>query len=137
MTTTKGKAVRPARLLRAPLEARIRRQLPHLGLAEAADLARIVATLVGAFQPERIYVFGSQARGTPTWHSDVDLLVIVPDAGEFPHHLEQAAYRAIGHHLLPLELIFMSRDEFARRAEVVSSLPATVLREGHVLYAAA
>ena len=136
MTTT-SKSAKPAQLLPAPLEAHIRRELPHLDLAEAADLARIVATLVGVFQPERIYVFGSQARGTPTWHSDVDLLVVVPDAGEFPHHLEQAAYRAVGHHLLPLEIIFMSRDEFAWRAEVVSSLPATVLREGRTLYAAA
>ncbi len=121
----------------ALLKARIRRELPHLGQDDTADLARIVATLVSTFQPERIYVFGSQARGTPTRHSDVDLLVVVPDAGEFPHHLEQAAYRAIGHHRLPLEIIFMSHDEFARRAEAVASLPATVLREGRVLYAAA
>jgi predicted nucleotidyltransferase len=129
--------LKPAGASQAPLEARIRRELPHLGEPEAADLARIVATLVSTFQPERIYVFGSQARGAPTWHSDIDLLVVVPDAGEFPHHLEQAAYRAIGHHRLPIEIIFMSRDEFTRRAEAVASLPATVLREGRVLYAAA
>src|SRR5438874_699899 len=126
MTTT-SKLAKPAQLLPTSLEAHIRRELPHLDLPEAADLARIVAALVRIFEPEHIYVFGSQARGTPTWHSDVDLLVVVPDAGEFPHHLEQAAYRAVGHHLLPLEIIFMSRDEFAWRAEVVSSLPATVL----------
>jgi predicted nucleotidyltransferase len=137
MNTAAGHVTKPVGLLQAPLEACIQRELPHLNLAEVADLARIVSTLVRTFQPERIYVFGSQARGTPTWHSDVDLLVVVPDAGEFPHHLEQAAYRAIGHHLLPLEIVFMSRDEFAWRAEVVSSLPATVLREGRTLYAAA
>jgi predicted nucleotidyltransferase len=137
MHTAEEQVTEPVGLLHAPLEACIRRELPHLNLAEVADLARIVATLVRKFGPERIYVFGSQARGTSTWHSDVDLLVIVPDAGEFPHHLEQAAYRAIGHHLLPLEIIFMSGDEFAWRAEVVSSLPATVLREGRTLYAAA
>ena len=119
------------------IEPRVRRLLPHLSDEEAADLARVIRTLIREFRPENVYVFGSQARGNPTEHSDVDLLVVVPDAGEYPHHLAQAAYRALGHRLVSVELVFMSRDEFDWRAEVVSSLPATVLREGHVLYAAA
>jgi predicted nucleotidyltransferase len=119
------------------IEPRVRRLLPHLSDEEAADLARVVRTLVREFRPENVYVFGSQARGKPTEHSDVDLLVVVSDAGEYPHHLAQAGYRALGHRLLSIELVFMSRDEFDWRAEVVSSLAATVLREGHVLYAAA
>lgn len=72
-----------------------------------------------------------------TWHSDVDLLIGVEDAGEYPHHLAQAAYAAIGPKSLPLDLVLMSRADFAWRSEVVTSLPATVLREGRVLYAAA
>jgi len=100
-------------------------------------VARIVRTIVREFQPDRIYVFGSQARGASTWHSDVDLLVVVPDAGEYPHHLDQAAHRAVGQRLLPLDILFMSREEFEWRSEVITSLPATVLREGRVLYAAA
>jgi predicted nucleotidyltransferase len=118
------------------IEARIRRQLLHLKEIEAADLARIVHTLVQTFQPEQIYLFGSQARGTSNWHSDVDLLVVVPDGGELPHRRAQEAYRAVGHHILPLDIIFMDREQFDWRAEVVTSLPATVLREGHLLYAA-
>jgi predicted nucleotidyltransferase len=119
------------------IEPRVRRLLPHLSADERADLARILRTLVREFRPQNIYVFGSQARGDQDEHSDVDLLVVLPDAGEYPHHLAQAAYRALGHRLLSVELVFMSRDEFDWRAEVVSSLPATVLREGHVVYAAA
>lgn len=118
------------------LGARVRRAFPHLAAAEQADLARIIDALLRTFQPERIYVFGSQARGTPCRHSDVDLLVVVPDAGEFPHHLAQEAYRVVGHHLLPLDIVFMSHEEFQWRADVVTSLPATVLREGKLLYAA-
>lgn len=115
----------------------IRRELSHLSEEQAVDLSRVVDTLVQRFHPERIYLFGSQARGAATWNSDVDLLVVVPDAGVYPHHLAQQAYHAIGHHLLPLELVFMSREDFNSRAEVVTSLPATVLREGRLLYAAA
>jgi hypothetical protein len=66
----------------------------------------------------------------------VDLLIVVPDAGQFPHRLAQEAYRVVGHHALPLDLLFMGREEFDWRAHVVTSLPATVLREGRLLYAA-
>src|SRR6266545_3461512 len=111
MKTEAGQKTNPPGLPGASLVARIRSELPHLGAAEAEDLARIVEVLVRKFHPDRIYVFGSQARGTPTWHSDVDLLVVVPDAGEFPHHLAQQAFQAIGDHLLPLDILFMSRDE--------------------------
>ncbi|GAC1465444.1 MAG: hypothetical protein PVSMB7_09760 [Chloroflexota bacterium] len=62
---------------------------------------------------------------------------MVEDAGEYPHRLAQQACRVVGHHILPLEIAFMSRDEFAWRAGGVTSLPATVLREGKLLYAAA
>jgi hypothetical protein len=65
------------------------------------------------------------------------LLIVVRDASKFPHHLAQEAYRVVGHHILPLDIVFMGREEFDRRADVESSLPATVLREGKLLYAAA
>ena len=137
MRTTMVSSARPSRASRKALEALVRQEMPHLAHAEAADLARIVAMLVRTFRPERVYAFGSQARGTPTPDSDLDLLVVVEDAGEYPHRLDQAAHRAVGRRLLPLDIMFMSAEEFSWRAEAAASLPATVLREGRVLYDAA
>ena len=114
---------------------RIRRELPHLTVHQATDLAHTVNRLVDALQPERIYVFGSQARGDVHVDSDVDLLVVVSQVTEAAHRLDQAAYRAVGRHLLPLNILVMSREEFERRARAPASLPSTVLREGRVLYA--
>jgi predicted nucleotidyltransferase len=122
----------PAKSMRAV----ITREVAGLGDRERADLARVVTTLVDAFAPERVYLYGSQARGTAGRDSDVDLLLVVPETGEFPHHLDQAAYRAVGDHLVPLDIMFMSQEEFAWQVEVAASLPATVLREGRLLYAA-
>lgn len=132
MTTIRG----PFQISIPALDDRVRSVFPRLVPAELADLLRITAALLQTFRPERVYVFGSYARGTPSRHSDVDLLLSVEDAGEYPHRLAQQAYRVIGHHILPLEIVFMSRDEFDRRAGVVASLPATVLREGKLLYGA-
>ena len=49
----------------------------------AADIDTIVATMVeriaDRFDPERILLFGSRARGDAKDWSDVDLLVVMPD----------------------------------------------------------
>ncbi|NIQ85536.1 MAG: nucleotidyltransferase domain-containing protein, partial [Acidobacteria bacterium] len=42
-------------------------------------LADVVRRLVDAYAPERIYLFGSSARGEAGPDSDYDLLLIVPD----------------------------------------------------------
>ena len=42
-------------------------------------LFEAVRRLVAAYQPERIYLFGSVARGDAGQDSDYDLLVVVPD----------------------------------------------------------
>lgn len=58
-------------------------------------LAEVVRRLVEALQPERIYLFGSQARGDATEDSDFDLLVIVERRQDQPVRMEQQAYRAL------------------------------------------
>ena len=49
----------------------------------AADIDTVVATMVeriaDRFDPERILLFGSRARGDAKDWSDVDLLVVMPD----------------------------------------------------------
>ena len=123
-------------VLQQNLEERIHRELPRLTEYEVCELARVIERLAEAFQPERIYVFGSQARGEATPDSDIDLLIVVAQANEPAHRLAQAAYRIATPHSLALELLVMPLDEFERRSRALASLPATVLQEGRVLYAA-
>ena len=42
-------------------------------------LAEVVRRLVEAYEPERVYLFGSHARGDAGPDSDYDLLLVVPD----------------------------------------------------------
>lgn len=118
------------------LETRIRAAIGSLKAEQIRELTLAIERLVVALSPERIYVFGSHARGDATWDSDVDLLVIVSE-GETPaHRRAQAAYEAVGPHRLPLDILVVDRAEFDRRCRARASLPATVLREGRLLYAA-
>lgn len=114
----------------------IRRVLPDLSEKQARDLAGVIGRLVAALRPERIYVFGSYAKGMVTPDSDVDLLVVVPQSDLPPHRRDQLAYQAAGEHHLPIDILVITSQEFERQRQGVSSLAATVLREGRVLYAA-
>ena len=44
-----------------------------------AKLAKVVARLVDAYRPERVYLFGSHARGTACPDIDDDLMLVVSD----------------------------------------------------------
>jgi uncharacterized protein len=118
------------------LEARIRGELPHLTPAELGELAQAVERLIKAFEPERIYVFGSHARRTPHTDSDIDLLILIGASDEPPYKRAQHAYATVGPHSVPLDIQVMTRKEFETRLPVVASLAATVEREGRTLYAA-
>lgn len=98
-------------------------------------LAEIVRRLVEALQPERIYLFGSHARGEAIEQSDYDILVVVEKQGDQPFALERQAYRALWGLGTPVDVLVMTRDHFERHRKVIASLPATVEREGRLLYA--
>jgi len=118
------------------LERQVCDALPALARDSAAQLALAISRLVAELRPERIYLFGSQARGDARPDSDVDLLVVVPRTDEPAHRLAQAAYRAMGLRTLAMDVLVLPAEEFERRSRAPSSLPATVLREGRLLYAA-
>jgi len=96
----------------------------------------IVQRLVAALKPERIYLFGSQARGDCDPDSDYDFLVVVPASTLPRYRRDQAAFTALLGIGVSKDVLVLTRDEFERQRTVVCSLPATVEREGVLLYAA-
>ena len=91
--------------------------------------------LVDFYRPERIYLFGSTARGDYNDDSDLDFCVVLPD--DAPEELFRggAIYSELGGMGYPKDVIpWRSSDFDARAAYVVASLPATILREGRLIY---
>ena len=98
-------------------------------------IAEITRRLVQVCQPLRIYLFGSAARGDDGPDSDVDFLVVVPD--EAPDEIFRAGklIRALWGIPYAADVIPWRRSDFeGRAAHVVTTLPATVVREGKLLY---
>jgi uncharacterized protein len=99
-------------------------------------LGEIVKRLVDAYEPERIYLFGSTARGDAGPDSDYDLLLLVRDDAPAELRDSKLAYQVLWDVGAAADVIVWEKSRFERRARVVCSLPATVLREGVLLYAA-
>jgi len=98
-------------------------------------IAEITRRLVDYYRPERIYLFGSVARGDDGVDSDLDFCVVVPDDVSAEKLRPGAARRAVRGTGFAKDIVTWRSADFKRRAAWVKcSLPATVVREGRVLY---
>ena len=112
------------------------REVPNGPGTDAAVLDEIVKRLVSVLNPQKIYLFGSHARGDAREDSDYDILVVVSVSDRPGFRRDQVAYRALDGLGVSKEVIVLTEEEFTRRAGVKTSLPAAVLREGRLLHVA-
>jgi predicted nucleotidyltransferase len=98
-------------------------------------IAAITRQLVEHYSPERIYLFGSQARGDAGPDSDLDFCVVVADDTPIELLRDGGIYSLLRGMGYPKDIVPWRRSDFeARAAHVRTSLPATVIREGKLLY---
>jgi predicted nucleotidyltransferase len=97
-------------------------------------LKRVVDRLVQGLHPDRIYLFGSHARGQAREDSDIDLLVVVSDSDLPRHRREALSYDLLWGLKTPVDVIVLTQAEFQRASRVKTSLASTVRAEGEMLY---
>ena len=104
--------------------------------ADNPVLAEITRRLVELYHPERIYLFGSAARGDTGPDSDYDFMVVVPD--ETPRQLRETSqvFKVLYDIDAPVDVVVWPRCKFDERLHLPASFPATIVREGELLYAA-
>jgi predicted nucleotidyltransferase len=122
--------------LQHDLEERMYQELPHLTAEDKCVLVRIIERLVEAYQPNHIYLFGSKARGDYGPDSDFDLMVVVPDDALPACKRSRLAYEVLRGTGTAADVLVWTRSAFEGRLHLVASLPATIMREGRLLYAA-
>jgi len=98
-------------------------------------LVELLRRLVPAYQPERVYLFGSRARGEAGPDSDYDLLLIVPDDAPPERRRSRLAYEVLRGTGVAADVLVCTRAWFDSREGLKASLPGTVLREGRLLHA--
>jgi predicted nucleotidyltransferase len=99
-------------------------------------LSEVVRRLVEAYRPERVYLFGSVARGDAGPDSDYDIMVVVPDRAPPELRRSRAAFEALWGTGVASDVLVWTTGQFNSRLHLAASLPATVIREGRLLHAA-
>ncbi len=97
-------------------------------------LETVKQRLVAEFQPEQIWLFGSQAWGNPGEESDLDLMVILAQSDERPIRRDQRAQHCLGRLPVSADVLVRTRGEVNRVREVRGSLTHEVLSRGRKLY---
>lgn len=105
-------------------------------LEKDPKLAEVLDRLIAAYHPESVYLFGSKARGDDGPDSDYDLLLVVPDDAPADRTRARLAYEVLWGTGTAADVVVWTTSQFESRRHVVTSLPASVLREGQLLYAA-
>lgn len=96
-------------------------------------IAEMVWRIVEEFDPDKIILFGSYARGTAGPDSDADLLVVMPVSGSKRKQAAQIdmALAGVG---LPKDVILVTPDEVERYRDMLGSIIHPAFEEGKVLY---
>ncbi len=95
----------------------------------------MVDRLVKFFEPERVYLFGSAARGDAGEDSDYDFMVLIPDDQREKLALTKEVHKALRGVPRAVDVLVWPREEFDKRLHLRASFPSTIVREGILLYA--
>lgn len=104
-------------------------------MVDEESLQSAVWKIAKTFDPERIILFGSQARGQADERSDVDLLVITPLKGSTRRAMMVAMDRALRGSGFARDIIILTPAEFERDKEIPGTVARPAWKEGKTLYA--
>ena len=84
-------------------------------------IEQMVLRIVERFDPERIILFGSAARGDAGPDSDVDLLVVMPVEG-LKREKQLEIRKALRGIRTPVDIVVSTPEEFDWRQEIVGTI---------------
>jgi predicted nucleotidyltransferase len=96
-------------------------------------LEEVTRRLVDGFDPDKIILFGSQARGSANSKSDLDLLVICPIQGKRRRMMVDMD-RSLRGLRLARDIVLLSPDEYERDRHIPGTIARPAATEGKILY---
>ena len=95
----------------------------------------ITKCIVREYQPDKIILFGSWARGDAGEQSDIDLLVISDREKHLPRYKRGLDVRLLlSQFQAPKDILFYTHKDVERWQDVPQAFINTVLSQGRVLY---
>ena len=93
----------------------------------------IAGKIVDRFQPEKIILFGSYARGEATENSDIDLLIIAKTDLPTPKR-SAPIYSFLRNYPFSKDILVYTPEESEEYRDLPAALMRRALREGIILY---
>ncbi len=90
--------------------------------------------VVAYFQPRRVIVFGSVARGDAGPDGDIDLLVILDNDAPRDKLTYRAGMEASQTYHEPADVVPCREDTYQRFSKIVGTLPYAARTEGIIVY---
>lgn len=100
------------------------------------ELDAIVTQIVTKYQPEKVILFGSAARGEETEDSDIDLLIIKEGVGQMSRIDRHREVARLFSHTVASDVLVYTPYEIKKRLYLGDPFIKTVFSEGKVLYGA-
>ena len=102
-------------------------------MIDSALIDRVTRTIVERFNPKRIVLFGSHARGDADQESDLDLFIEL-ESTKKPPERDIEVDEVFGLRDWPMDLFVYTPEEVERFRGVIGALVSIVEAEGKVLY---
>ncbi|CAN5551004.1 nucleotidyltransferase domain-containing protein [soil metagenome] len=97
-----------------------------------AHIKKVCRQIVDRFSPDKVILFGSYAYGTPTYDSDIDLLVVMPyDGNELD---KMAEVRRELNSAMPLDVMVKTPKQIETRIAMEDFFVREIIDKGKVLY---
>ena len=106
----------------------------HSPMTAALVPPELLDPVVAYFQPRRVIVFGSVARGEAGPDSDIDLLVVLDDDAPAEKLTLKAGYESRKSYVHPTDIFPCREQTYRRKCQIVGTLPYAARTEGIVVY---
>ena len=103
------------------------------GIVAEQEIRAIIRKIARALSPQRIILFGSYGRGDPHEESDLNLCVVVPEAGDWLYRAHELRLR-VPVDEVALEALVVTPTELETLLGARNPLAEAVAREGKVVY---
>jgi len=97
------------------------------------EIEKIIRQIIDKYNPERIILFGSAARGEFSPESDADFLIIKKDTPLYGADRIRELSPLIDR-TIPLDLLVYRPEEFEQRLNMGDPFLQLIAREGKVVY---
>jgi len=93
----------------------------------------IVNIIVSGYQPEKIFLFGSLAKGESNASSDIDLLVIKETNEQF-YKRPLKIHNLFNPYIYDIDVHIYTPNEFEKYSKIINTIPYLVSKNGRLLY---